>query len=335
MKKALLKALCVASGIVGFASLAQSAEPVTLSFSIWQQPEHYMVKAIRNWATDVESRSNGAVKIKFFYGGTLTKGAQAYEGVLKGISDMAAAASGWNAGKFPLTRITDIPLGWTSSLQASRVSWDYYKKFKPKEWDDVHLLFLFTDGIGYLHSKSPIRKVGDLKGMRVRGTGSDVFLIKAMGGTPVGMPWGEVYISLQRGIVDAMISNNASFEAAKLAEVTDYTTEYNIRSAGFWVAMNKAKWNSLDAGAQKAFDAASENAVSTVGKALDNAQAAGRQYILDSGDKIITPTPAAESGFDAALEPIRTDWLAEMKKKGLPGQEVLNFVLQDMKDRKN
>jgi len=334
MRKALLQAFFVSAALLASSSLAWSADATKLSFSIWQQPQHYMVKAIQKWASDVEARSEGSVKIEFYFGGTLTKGSQAYDGVLKGISDMAAAASGWNPGKFPLTRITDIPLGWTSSLQASRVSWDYYKKFKPKEWDNVHLLFLYTDGIGNLHSKAPINGIGDLKGMRVRGTGSDVPLIKAMGGSPVGMPWGEVYLSLQRGIVDAMISNYASFKAAKLGEVTDYTTEYNIRSAGFWVAMNKAKWNSLNAQQQKAFTDASEAAVDMVGKALDDAQAGGRQYALDIGDKIITPTDAEKAKFDAALAPARDEWLAEMKSKGLPGQEVLDFVTKAMMDHK-
>lgn len=332
MSKALFKALCVTVGLLGSTALAWSADATKLSFSIWQQPEHYMVKAIRKWASDVETRSDGKVKIEFYYGGTLTKGSQAYDGVVNDISDMAAAASGWNPGQFPLTRITDIPLGWTSSLQASRVSWEYYKKFKPKEWDNVHLLFLYTDGIGELHTKSPVKTVDDLNGMRIRGTGSDVPLIKALGGTPVGMPWGEVYLSLQRGIVDGMISNYASFKAAKLAEVTDYTTEHNIRSAGFWVAMNKEKWKGLDPAVQKAFDDASEAAVDMVGKALDDAQAAGRQYVLDVGDTIITPTDEAKAQFDAALAPIRDDWLAEMKEKGLPGQEVLDFVTKSMKD---
>lgn len=309
--------------------------PTKLSFSIWQQPDHYMVKAIRQWASEIEKRSGGKVKFEFYYGGTLTKGAQAYDGIVNGISDVAAAATGWNAGRFPLTRITDIPLGWTSSRQASLASWDYYKKFKPKEWDETHLLFLYTDAIGNLHTKKPVKSISDLKGMQIRGTGSDVPLIKAMGGTPVGMPWGEVYLSLQRGIVEGMISNYASFQAAKLAEVTDYTTEHNVRSAGFWVAMNKDKWNSLSPDVQKVINEVSEEAVAAVGQALDDAQAAGRQYVIDSGNKIITPTDADKARFDEALTPIRDEWVKEVEGKGLPGKEVLEFVETSMKKHKD
>ena len=316
--------------LTGFAS----AQDVTkLSFSIWQQPEHYMVKAIRSWAEDVEKKTDGKVKIEFYYGGTLTSGPQAYDGIVNGISDIAAAASGWNPGQFPMTRIADIPLGWTSSRQASLVTWDFYKKYQPKEWDEVHLLYLFTDAIGYLHTKQPVRTPEDLKGMQIRGTGSDVPLIEALGGTPVGMPFGETYLALQRGIVQGMVSNLASVQAAKIGEVVDYTTDLNIRPANFWVAMNKQKWEGLSPDVQKAIDEASEAAVVGLGEALDNAQAAGRAYVLEQGNEIIEPTPEAKAKFEELLKPIRTQWVDEMKAKGLPGTEVLEFVTAAMKER--
>jgi len=304
---------------------AASDRPTKLSFSIGQQPDHYMDRGIRQWASDVEKRTNGKVTIEFYYGGALTKGEQAYDGIVKGISDVAAAATGWNAGRFPLTRITDIPLGWTSSRQASRVSWEYYKKFKPKEWADTHLLFLYTDAIGDLHTKKPVASIDDLKGMQIRGTGSDVPLIKAMGGTPVGMPFSEVYLALQRGIVEGMISNMASVKAARLGEVTGFTTDHNVRSAGFWVAMNLRKWKAFSPEIQKAMDEASEHAVDTLGQALDAEQDAGKQYILGLGNKIIVPTKGEAARFDAALQPIRDEWL-----KNVPGGEaVYKFVTAD------
>jgi len=324
--------LCAAISALLFSSSswAASSDAIKFTFSIWQQPDHYMVKAIRAWATDVGKRTNGKVTIEFYYGDTLTKGPQAYDGVVKGISDMAAAATGWNPGRFPLTRITDIPLGWTSSRQAGHVTWDYFTRFKPKEWDQTHVLFFFTDAVGELHTKKPVAKLSDLKGMTIRGTGSDVPLIKAMGATPVGMPWSEVYLSLQRGIVQGLISNYASFESAKLAEVTGYTTKHNIRSAGFWVVMNKNKWNALSPDIKKAIDEASAAAVDSVGKALDDAQVVALEAMLAKGDKIITLTKDDAAQFDQALSPITNDWLKEMDAKHLPGKEVLEFVKMTM-----
>jgi TRAP-type C4-dicarboxylate transport system substrate-binding protein len=331
MRRSLVIAIVAISTVfVSCAAALAADEPVKISFSIWQSPDHYMVKGIQRWASDIGKRTNGKVEFVFYYGGTLTKGPQAYDGIAKGISDAGAAATGWNAGRFPLTRITDIPLGWTSSRQASLASWEFYKKFKPKEWDETHLLFLYTDAIGNIHTKRPVRSVDDLKGVQIRGTGSDVPLIKAMGGTPVGMPWSEVYLALQRGVAEGLISNYASYKAAKLAEVTRFTTEHNVRSAGFWVAMNKKKWDGLGPDVQKVINEVSDDAVGRLGDILDSEQDDGRKYVLSSGNEIIVPTKDEAARFDEALRPIRDEWVKEMMALGLPGKEVLEFVLEAM-----
>jgi TRAP-type C4-dicarboxylate transport system substrate-binding protein len=223
-----------------------------------------------------------------------------------------------------------VPLGWASSRQASLVSWEFYKKFRPKEWDEAHLLFLYTDAIGNIHTKKPVRSIDDLKGMQIRGTGNDVPLIKAMGGTPVGTAWSEVYLALQRGVADGLISNYASYKASKLAEVTRYTTDHNVRSVGFWVAMNKKKWESLPRDVQKVIDEASEQAVGWLGETLDAEQEDGRKYVLASGNEIIVPTTAEAARFDEALQPTREEWVKEMAGLGLPGKDVLEFVLKAM-----
>jgi TRAP-type C4-dicarboxylate transport system substrate-binding protein len=320
----------IASALLSCAAVSAADQVTKISFSIWQSPDHYMVKGIQRWASEISKRTNGKVEFVFFYGGTLTKGPQAYDGIVKGISDAAAASSGWNPGRFPLMRITDIPLGWTSSRQASLVSWQFYKKFKPKEWDEAHLLFLYTDAIGNLHTKKPVRSIDDLKGVQVRGTGNDVPLIKAMGGTPVGTPWSEVYLALQRGVAEGLISNYASYKAAKLAEVTKYTTDLNVRSVGFWVAMNKKKWDGLSPDVQKVINDVSEDAVGWLGDILDSEQDAGRKYVLSSGNQILMPTKAEAARFDDVLRPIRDDWVKEVTALGLPGREALEFVLKAM-----
>ncbi|HEY7548181.1 MAG TPA: TRAP transporter substrate-binding protein [Hyphomicrobiaceae bacterium] len=331
MRRCVVVAVAAVSTAVLWCAAAAAADPTAkISFSIWQSPDHYMVKGIQRWASEIGKRTNGKVEFVFYHGGTLTKGPQAYDGMVKGISDAAAAATGWTPGRFPLTRITDVPLGWASSRQASLVSWEFYKKFRPKEWNEAHLLFLYTDAIGNIHTKKPVRSIDDLKGMQIRGTGNDVPLIRAMGGTPVGTAWSEVYLALQRGVADGLISNYASYKASKLAEVTRYTTDHNVRSVGFWVAMNKKKWEGLPRDAQKVIDEVSEQAVGWLGETLDAEQEDGRKYVLASGNEIIVPTTAEAARFDEALRPTRDDWVKETEALGLPGKNVLEFVLKAM-----
>ena len=64
----------------------------------------------------------------------------------------------------------DLPLGHKNGLTATRLINDYYKKFKPKELDDVKVMYLHGHGPGLLHTKTPVRKLEDLKGMKIAAT---------------------------------------------------------------------------------------------------------------------------------------------------------------------
>jgi TRAP-type C4-dicarboxylate transport system substrate-binding protein len=63
-----------------------------------------------------------------------------------------------------LTEVIDLPLGYKSAHAATRLVNEYYKKFKPKEFDEVKVLYFFAHGPGILHTKKPVYKLEDLKG---------------------------------------------------------------------------------------------------------------------------------------------------------------------------
>ena len=77
---------------------------------------------------------------------------------------------------------------------------DYYKKFKPKELDDVKVMYLHAHGPGILHTKKPVDKLEDLKGMKIRSTGTVGKIVGALGATPVAMPMGETYDAFRKGL---------------------------------------------------------------------------------------------------------------------------------------
>ena len=57
--------------------------------------------------------------------------------------------------------------GWRA-----QVADDFYRKFTPKEWDNVHVLFLSATGPNIIFTtKTPVRTLEDLKGVKLRGHG--------------------------------------------------------------------------------------------------------------------------------------------------------------------
>jgi TRAP-type C4-dicarboxylate transport system substrate-binding protein len=81
--------VCITVLFCLFGSSLYSAEKVTrLRYAVWFPATHPMTTLIGQWCKDVEKRTNGAVKITPFPGGTLANPTQVYEGVLKGSFDI-------------------------------------------------------------------------------------------------------------------------------------------------------------------------------------------------------------------------------------------------------
>ena len=120
----------------------KSANTVTLNYSIFFPATHAHTLLATEWGKEVEKRTNGAVKVNMFPGGTLTPPDQCYDGVVKGISDVGMSVVSYTMGRFPLTEAIDLPLGYTSGIQATRLCNAYFEKMQTKEVrrckNDVH-----------------------------------------------------------------------------------------------------------------------------------------------------------------------------------------------------
>ncbi len=101
----------------------------------------------------------------------------------------------------------------------------YYEKFKPKELADTQIMYLHGHGPGIFHTKKPVKKMEDLKGMKIRCTGTSAKVASALGATPVAMAQTETYDALEKGVVDGLLSPLEALKGWKFVEVTKCTTE--------------------------------------------------------------------------------------------------------------
>jgi len=303
---------------------------IKLSYSVFFPAPHKNAVLATDWAKEIEKRTNGKVQITVFPGGTLTPADKCYDGVVKGISDIGFSVLAYTRGKFPLTEVSDLPLGMKTGLVATKVINDYYKKFRPKEFNEVQVMYLHGHGPGILHSKNPINKLEDVKGMKIRCTGMAAKIAGAIGATPVAMPMGETYDALSRGVVDASMAPQEALQGWKWGEVVKSTTEDwgASYSSGMFVVMNKDKWNSLPADIQKTIEQVNEEYIEKQGKTWDEIDKAGRDFTVARGNKIISLSPDEDLKWQKAVKPLLDEYKKNMKNKGLPGDEVLSFYLQ-------
>lgn len=86
------------------------------------------------------------------------------------------------------------------------------------------LCFNFYDGARHFLTNKPINKPEDLKGMRIRTPGAPAWAesVKAMGATPIAMPWGDTYSGVQSKALDGCEVQHTSTLGSRMYEVVKY-----------------------------------------------------------------------------------------------------------------
>lgn len=332
---AILLIFMMGAGLLTFTSPVQAGDVIQLTYSGFMPPTHSQSKLEAAWCREVEKRTNGKVKISHFPGQTLTKAKQNYEGVVSGASDIGSSVLQYTRGRFPVMDFINLPLGYPNGQVACAIINEVYDKFKPKELDETKILYLHAHGPGFIHTKGKaVYKMDDLKGLKIRSHGPTASMVKALGGTPIAFPMPELYQSLQKGVVQGGLYPLESNKGWKMAEVTDYViacypTAYSL---GFYVAMNKAKWDSLPKDVQKVMEEVSFEWINKHGKAWEAGAFEGIQFLLESGNSMIGIGPKESVRWVEAVQPVLDDYLKVTEEKKLPGKEVLSFAKKRLED---
>jgi len=303
------------------------AKTIDLTYSTFFPATHTHTLLSIEWGKEIEKRTKGAVKVTMFPGATLTPANQSYDGVVKGISDIAMSVFSYTSGRFPLMEVIDMPLGYKNGLQSTRLCNAVYKKFQPKELDDVKVMYLHGHGPGILHTKKPVQKLEDLKGMKIRCTGTTAKLVTHLGGSPVAMPQTETYDALQKGVVEGVMNPFEALKGWKIAEVIKSTT-MNYGSAysmAFFVVMNKKKWDSLPKDVQAVIEQVNEEWIEKTGQAWDDIDKGGMEFTKAKGNQVISLSPQEDARWAQLAQPILAEYVQAMKGKGIPGEEALKF----------
>jgi TRAP-type C4-dicarboxylate transport system substrate-binding protein len=217
---------------------------------------------------------------------------------------------------------------------ATKVVNAVYEKFKPKELSDTQVMYLHAHGPGLIHTKDKaVRKMEDMKGLKFRGHGTSALVVKALGGTPVPKPMPETYQMLQKGVVDGAVYPFEANKGWKLGEVTNYcTADFTAAyTTSFFVVMNKDKWNSLPPDVQKIIEQINKEWAVKHGEAWDTSDAKGIVFFLNQGSEIIGLDAKEGERWKKAVEPIITDYAADMNKKGFNGTEIVDFTIETLK----
>jgi TRAP-type C4-dicarboxylate transport system substrate-binding protein len=313
------------------------AASVNLKVANYFPPPTLQSKVLEEFCRELEQRTGGEVKVDYFTGGSLIKAPAMFDGIVRGIADIGYSHVYYTAGRMPVTEASGLPLGYPSAWVAGQVMNDFYNQFKPKEFDDVKVLWLnASPNSAIATSKKPIRKLEDLKGLTIRAPGLAGEVIKALGGSPAPTPMSEVYDAIAKGVIDGEASNFETLIAFKFAEVVKYSTSvWQINNPfPFYLVMNKKAYAKLPENIKPIFDdlvgeykeryILTWNAIDFVGK----------NFGLSKGVEFIELPESELPKWQAAVKPVFDDYIKRMTKKGFSESEVKGWIkyLQERMD---
>lgn len=311
-----------------------SAQTIQLTYANFPPATTFPCVQMERWADEVRKRTDGKINIKTFPGGTLLGAKNMYDGVVKGVADIGCLATAYQPGRWKLFEAMDLPFMFESGVVASATMWELFTKFKPKSFDDVKVLTMFTCAPAHIMSEKPIRKIGDMQGVKLRAAGTGVDILKLLGASPEGMPMSAVPEALQKGVIDGLVSSLEVLKDLKFAEYCKFVTYGDLWVVPFAVVMNKAKWDTLPVDVKKVLDELSLEQALWTGDYVDKHAKDAVAWSKNEPQNVefITLTKEEIDKAKAQVSPLVNEYLKKTKDAGLPGTEFLS-ELKALRDK--
>ncbi len=308
---------------------APAANVIKLKAANYLPPTHKMSLLTDRFCQEIKKRTNGRVEILYYPGGTLLSPVKMFNGITTDIADIGVSHIQYTRSRFPVTEVFDLPLGFPSGWVATHVSSDFYNKFKPAEWDSVHMLYINTSGPLVLQTVSkPVKTLEDLKGLKIRGTGQMTETLKALGAVPVPLEMPDVYEALRRAVLDGIMVDLSTLKYWKFAEVINNVTSTWRLGNGitFYCVMNKSKWNSLPPDIQKIFNEVAAEAMEWQAALWNEMDIEGRDVFVTKGGKLISLPDTEVAKWTKAVEPTIGNYKKDMVSKGYKAADIDNWL---------
>jgi tripartite ATP-independent transporter DctP family solute receptor len=209
----------------------------------------------KKFKEEVESKSNGKIKITIFPNSTLGGDRDMAEGMQIGTVDFALIAG--VLGNFePSIQLLELPYLFNSQEQFDKViKGEVGKEITDRvlKSSNIRILNFWDRGPRELTSNKPINSLADIKGLKIRlpEIKAMVETWKAMGASPTTMAWNEVYTGLQQHVIDAEENPIPFIYSGKIHEVQKYLAMTNHKYEYVTLSMSEKTYSKLTPEQQK------------------------------------------------------------------------------------
>ncbi|MBM3510673.1 MAG: hypothetical protein FJX61_11150 [Alphaproteobacteria bacterium] len=301
---------------------------------------HVQVGVIADeWIKRIEDATQGRVKIRHVAGGALLKPENMLEGIRGRVADIGSMVASFFPGQLPiaatLAGTVDVDLGNKIDMKGvTAITMRLSEEFEPFN-GEFHKLgvrpvyWVPTPPYGIIATK-PIQALADFKGKKVRAFGPNLpKLLEAAGAAPLALAFGEIYTSLQTGVIDGALTDPPAMVTGRFGEVAKHVVKTGPGDGALTAIapvvyfFNNESWTKLSAQDQAAVRKVSadmilygvETMIASEKAALADLQKQGVSVRHLSAADVATLAKTAPDFLKIAEDSIN--------EKGLPGTAIL------------
>jgi TRAP-type C4-dicarboxylate transport system substrate-binding protein len=224
--------------------------------SAWPPPEKFMgywsgFGQVSEIARQVKARTNGGLDIKAFPPDSLFKVLEAPDAVKRGAIEMICSSGPYHINILPEALVEyGLPYGVKTSEEIAKLILETeFVSVLRKAYAEKHYVYLVgvcsASSYNYI-TRFPVQKLEDMKGKKIRATGTSAKIATAHGAIPVSLSGAEQYMALQRGTVDGTIYPpyaGLSYKMFEVAKQVSWPPIFAASNINYLVNLNA--WNQL------------------------------------------------------------------------------------------
>ena len=281
------------------------------------QDENYpTVQALRFIDQLVTQRTNGRHRLRVFPSRQLGEESQTIEQTRVGAIDINRINVAAIGNTVPVLNVLALPFLFRSldhlyKVIDGRIGEDILAAVEPYGFIG---LGYYDSGVRSIYTaRRPVRSMDDLRGQRIRIQQSDLMekMVKALGATPVALPYGQISTALTANLVDGAENNWPSYVSAGHFKVAPYYTETHHSMAPEIVIMSLRAWDELSAEDRAIFRAATRESARYMRDRWMTLEKESRKQAVGSGITIFDAIDRRP--FEAATAPLRDALRADPK----------------------
>ncbi len=304
------------------ATLLQTAMAcdVTLRSSDTHPNGYPTVEAVKHMGETLKASTDGRLCIEVFASAQLGQEKDTIEQAQFGVIDLNRVSLGPFNNIIEETQIPSLPYIFRSvehmhNVMDGEIGQEILAAFEAH--DLVGLAFYDGGSRSFYNSVKPINSMADLKGLKFRVMQSDMFvdMVSALGANATPMPYGEVYSSIQTGVIDGAENNWPSYDTSGHFEVAKYYTLDQHLIVPEVLVMSKKSWDKLSADDQAKVREAAVASVSVMRDLWLAQEKVSEDKIRAAGVEINNDIDKAP--FIAAMKPVYEKYVTSPVLKDL------------------